>query len=762
MERFKLCVEKIKVFFSEGNKIWQSFIEKKFIKSIFLFLPHSFFLFFFFLLSLLLIVQFDYNQYVPIYTYQGVANSSFEPILHEPFSFSLQTIKKEYFQDIEKNPNQICLRFGTYDRKNNADYQYSVFKNAEKIYEEAFNARILKDGKFTCFSLPDVTLENVSDYSIEIAPIRVDVENAVTIFKNGESGEVAFQLVYELANLTWKNIFVFLFVLLSFGINFLINKKNMAIEKFWLLLSLVYILPATLITPPYEVPDEPIHFYTAYRLTQFSQDKNFYESLEDPYMTMPSTIGCLGYANIQTRDKVINKKEVMECFKNSENTVKKSIYSYVGPKIAFSISSLGIKVADIFSNSPGIIFYMGRLLNVFFSIFLIYKALKIAPKHKELLLVVASIPIFIQQMGSYSYDSLLNSFSLFAVAIIMKIIYDKEKIPNWCHIVLLLSGMIISLIKIVYLPIFLLLLFIPKEKFGRKINKYIYTFVVIISSYLLGNICKGITESGNIEVILSSLFTLLSVGICTNFVLKEKANWKFAMPVLFVLSVSIAFIKPLYLGIPFLMLLFLPDGRFKKKWHKYVGVFAFVFFAYLLGKIGASFFQQDSASTISSGSKVFVKLTDLVTHPYKALMLFYSTFKMKTIFYMRSLIGYFGWFNFRLNDIYVISYIFFFVYLLLKTEFIKVKWYEKGLVFLGLCTGILGVFLAMYVYWSGSELFYIDGVQGRYFLPVLLPVLLLFPTAKKKNGIEKVKENVFIYTNTILLEYIALLLLFYY
>lgn len=129
---------------------------------------------------------------------------------------------------------------------------------------------------------------------------------------------------------------------------------------------------------------------------------------------------------------------------------------------------------------------------------------------------------------------------------------------------------------------------------------------------------------------------------------------------------------------------------------------------------------------------------------------------------MRSLIGYFGWFNFRLNDIYVISYIFFFVYLLLKTEFIKVKWYEKGLVFLGLCTGILGVFLAMYVYWSGSELFYIDGVQGRYFLPVLLPVLLLFPTAKKKNGIEKVKENVFIYTNTILLEYIALLLLFYY
>lgn len=758
----KSLKNKLENIIKKGNQLWEKFINLKIIKTIFLFLPHNFFLFLLFLLSVGLIVTFDYNRFIPIYTYEGVANSSFEPIIEDPLTLSLENINKEEFLETEKEPNNLCIRFATYDRKNNAEYKYSVYKKEEKIYEENFNAKILDDGKFTCFSLPEVTKENSQEYKVEIAPIRVNRDNAITIFKNAQTGEVALQLAYEQPIFSIKTIFVLVFFLLNLVVYYVINTKKIAIEKFWLLLSLIYIIPITLINPPYEVPDEPIHFYSAYRLTQRDKSKGFYESLESPYMTMPNSIGCLGYANIQTRDKVVDSKEVLECFKNTENTTKKSIYSYVGTKIAFFASSIGITIADFFTNSPGIIFYMGRLFNALFSIFVIYKALKIAPKHKELLLVVATLPMFLQQMTSYSYDAFLNTFSILATAIILKMIYDEKANFKWCTILLLLSGMIISNIKLLYLPIFLMLLFLPNEKFNRKIDKYIYTFGVIVESYLLGNLCAAITDSGNITTIFSTLFTLLMVGISLKMNLEKKTNWKVELSLLFLSSVVVAFANPLYLIVNFFLLLFVPNAKFKKKWHKYAGILGLCLVAFGLGQFGVSLLSSPTASVSTGSSKVMSKLMDLVYHPMKAITLAYCTLKMKTIFYLRSLVGYFGWFNFRLNDIYVIAYIFFVLYLLFKTEFVKNKWYEKGIVLLGLLVGVAGVFLAMYVYWSGAELFYIDGVQGRYFIPLLIPLLLLFTTSKKKKGLENVEKNTYTFITTILLEYVSLLLLFYY
>lgn len=744
------------------NDIWNKLINQKYIQKVFLFLPHNFFLFLLFLLSIGLILTFDYNRFIPIYTYQGIADGSFDPILEEPLTISLENINKEKFLDTAKSPNSICIRFATYDRKNNAEYKYIAYKNNEKILEEEFNSKILDDGKFTCFALPEATKENSHEYSIEIAPIRTDKENSITIFRNTQTNEAAIQLAYEQPTFSIKLIFVFIFFIISLGINFVINKKKWTPEKFWLLLAIFYILPITCINPPYEVPDEPIHFYTAYRLTQGDKNKNFYENQESLDMTMPETIDCIGYVNIQTRDKVVDKEEVKKCFQNANNTTKKSIFSYVGAKVAFFASAFGIKIADIFTNSPGIIFYMGRLMNALLSVFIIYKALKIAPKHKELLLVVATIPMFVQQMVSYSYDSFLNTFSILGIAVMLKLIYEEKTSWKMNTFLLFLCGMIISNIKVIYLPIFLLLLFIPDKKFTRKIDKYIYTFSIIAISYLLGNICTTITATGKILSIFDSALAIFGIGIATKMNLEKETNWKVWGPILFFIGIGIAYLHALYLFVVFVFLLFIPNQKCPNKWVKFTGIMGGFVLALILGKIGYGLFNSQSISETVGSSKIATKIMYLVTHPMKTITLFYCTFKIKTVFYLRSLIGYFGWFNFHLNDIYVLAYIFFVIYLLAKTESNQHKWYEKGFIFMGLALSIAAVFLAMYVFWSGIELFYIDGVQGRYFIPLLVPMLLLFTTSKKKKNTENVKRNTYHFINIVLLEYVTLILLFYY
>lgn len=763
-------LKKIKTsFFRRINKlndIWNSILNLKYIQKIFYFLPHNFFLFLLFFVSLMLIATFDYNRYIPIYTYQGAADSFYDPILDHSLFISLNTIEEKEMEDVNKNPDQVCFLFATYGRKNNSEYKYVVHKKNQVIYEETFHSRHLEDGKFSCFALPEATRKNLGEYTIEIMPVRVDMFNTVTIFKNAKTNETAIRLVNESSVFPNKVVLVGLFILISALVNYVINKKKIKIEKFWLLLSILYILPITIINPPYEVPDEPIHFYNAYRLTQFDKNKNFYENLENQYMTMPETIGCLGYVKVQRRDKVINPEEVKECFKNANNISKKSSYVYVAPKIAFFASAIGIKLADIFTNSPGIIFYMGRIVNALVSIFIIYKALKMAPKHKELLLLIATLPMFIQQMGSYSYDAALNTFSILAVAVMLKMIYEKSIHRKLYSCLLLICGMFIYNIKLIYLPIFFLLLFIPNENYKRKIDKYLYTFAIIMGSYMLGSFSKSLIGSGDLETILSSLFTLISIGISLKFIEDEEINLKILLPIFGISLLIVAFTNTLYLFLIFFFLLFIPNQKFKKKWHKYMIILIGLLLMLLIGKVFLTLTTSETISTVSTSSsssnKAVVKIMDLCTHPIKAMKLAYHTIRLKTVFYLRSIVGYFGWFTFHLNDLYVLAYLFLGGYILKNTTLIKTKWYDKTIAFLGILIGILGVFLAMYVHWSGAETIFIDGVQGRYFIPIIAPVLLLLSTSKKKEVNENLEKNTFSFVNIILLEYAALLLLFYY
>lgn len=756
---------KSKEFLINLQKVWEQFINIKYIQKIFLFLPHNFFLFLLFLISFYLIITFDYNRSIPLYNFPDVADSAFDGIVEKPLTFSLENIEKERIVENGKNPDRICMRFATFGKKTNSKYKYIVYQNEEILYEEDFNSKVLEDSKYHCFYLPEATRDTIQDYRIQIAPVKTNVKNMITLFKNSETGEVDYNLAYNPPTFSIKTFFLVAFFILYFFANYQINTKKIRVEKFWILIAILFVLPITIINPPYEVPDEPIHFYNAYRLSQYDSNKNFYENLDNEYMIMPENIECIGYVNIQKKDKVTNPKEIAECFKNSTNVTKKSSYVFLEAKMGFLVSALGIKVADLLTNSPGIIFYMGRLFAALFSIFVIYKALKIAPKHKELLLLVATIPMFIQQMCSYSYDGLLNTFSILAMAILLKLIYDKEanwKMYTW---LLFLCGIFIVNIKILYLPIFLFLLFVPNENFKRKIDKYIYTFGIIVGSYLLGNTCKSLWMSNDLSVILSSLFAFVTLLTCLHMILKEKCNLKKDLLILGISGIGIALTNTFYLIIPLLLLLMVPQGKFQKKWHKYVLAFGLFFLLLALGKLFIFLTFSPTIENVSNeigSSKAVTRIMDLILHPTNAFLLAARTFRMKAIFYLRSLIGYFGWFTFHLSDLYVLAYLLFACYVWKNTEFVKTKWQDKTITILGILIGIAGVFLAMYVYWSGPELFYIDGVQGRYFIPMVAPILLLLLSSKKKKKSSNFDKNTYTFINIILLEYISLLLLFYY
>ena len=187
------------------------------------------------------------------------------------------------------------------------------------------------------------------------------------------------------------------------------------------------------------------------------------------------------YGNVgQVLNEVTNEKGITECFDSKKIVTKKDVI-LMDSKIGFLFSSLGIRIAMLFTNSPMIIFYFGRLANFLFSFFVILYALKIAPKHKRILLSFVMIPVFIQQMISYSYDSMLNSLSILVIAYLLKFFTDKDKIKIKDLIIYSLSVFVIFRIKLPYVLIGAPIIFVDKEKFGnKKFSKLLYLFFIAI------------------------------------------------------------------------------------------------------------------------------------------------------------------------------------------------------------------------------------------------------------------------------------------
>ena len=71
-----------------------------------------------------------------------------------------------------------------------------------------------------------------------------------------------------------------------------------------------------------------------------------------------------------------------------------------------------------------------------------------------------------------------------------------------------------------------------------------------------------------------------------------------------------------------------------------------------------------------------------------------------------------------------------------------------------------GIFLAMYLYWTPTGNTIIEGVQGRYFLPVLL--LLMAMLTPKKRKIELEDDTIYSFINISMIIYICTLLFSFY
>lgn len=371
-------------------------------------------------------------------------------------------------------------------------------------------------------------------------------------------------------------------------------------EIIFLIVALIFGITFALITPIFQVTDEPSHYLKVVNLTQghiFTDHAKVFVVLYSP--------------------------------------------------VPYIVPTLTVFIGNLLGLSTYVMFYIGRLSNLFFYIIIIFLAIKYTPVLKWVFFLLALMPMALYEAASFSSDGFNIAISFLLIAYILKLAFDEKisKINRNHFIIVFTLSVMLALSKEVYVLLLLLFLIIPKHKFINRNFKFTWFFIIFVFS-MMAALLWGLVVKG----------------------------------------------------------MYVP--------------------------INPAINPQEQISFI-------------LTHLLSFIWILMGSISHYFMFYLTSFVGSFGWIDNGLDTplpaILVYIYILFILFIALtdKVEF-ELKFKQKLFSITIFLVSLLSIFILEYLTWTtvGNNL--IDGVIGRYFIPIA-PLLFLavynnlIPNFKQKN-----------------------------
>lgn len=267
--------------------------------------------------------------------------------------------------------------------------------------------------------------------------------------------------------------------------------RQLSIQKVFVYVAAMFGVLFLVLTPPFQSPDEGSHFKKAYVMAKgdffpeiVNGKEGFYisdaivEYISNQEEIIGNTDEKYSYTDILNEEKGARVYE--------DNTFTQFSTMTTNP-IGHIIPMMGILVGKIVSTIAGrepsivMLLYFARLFCLVFYIACVTLAIKITPVLKKTFCMIGLMPMALYISCSVSYDGLLISVAFIFASLCFKLLFEQQTILNKYYVITFgVIAFVFYAIKIVYLPLFLLLLFIPKEKFkeGKRIKSLAYVFIV--------------------------------------------------------------------------------------------------------------------------------------------------------------------------------------------------------------------------------------------------------------------------------------------
>lgn len=278
------------------------------------------------------------------------------------------------------------------------------------------------------------------------------------------TGTYAFLTPFYIFLAICSILVIVLFVLATFH-------WKLKMEKVFLVTTFILGILYMVILPPFSSPDEPIHFGTAYKISNLMLSKPL--SGENGIVSMRESDANVEYETIPTVETYqYTLNHMMERNKDSATAEWKHGDLGINNKILHLPSAIGISVARVLHLGSVPLIYLGRVTNLLFYIAIVYFAIKITPIGKTFFVAFSLSPMMLELISSYSYDCVIDGLACLSIAFLLHCIYKIEKMQMKHVVMLVLLAALFAPCKVVYCLIFVLVIFIPKEKFDKKWKYY--------------------------------------------------------------------------------------------------------------------------------------------------------------------------------------------------------------------------------------------------------------------------------------------------
>lgn len=567
------------------------------------------------------------------------------------------------------SPDPINIKI--IDKENNttiAEYNsiYDEPVQSDTKYKFAFDKQSnSKDREYEIV----ITYENGSSSNPVLYNTEKTYENGtLTINEEEQPGTLSFEIYYysRYATIIFT-VAIIAITIISILALYLLMFKNIKFEKLFVCTVLVLGLAYVFVIPMYRGHDEHAHFFKAYEISTGVFNTPIIN--EHSITTIPSAFFDVLHEDYNTEERYINATYYDDVIRSAgvevdeENTITVGgEYMAVYSPLPYIPQALTIRIMSLFTDNLLIIFYMTRIVNLLVSVFLLYLAIKIIPFGKNIIFFIAIIPTTLSQIASVSPDALTITSSILFVAYLLKLIFGKDKITIKNIITLAVIGTVLGLCKIVYVPLALLTLLIPKEKYNKKRDRVLMC-VLAVALPIIANLAWLGVASTHLSLIDNNKSDAQKLNILSN---------------------------PIeYLRICFYTL-----------YHD--------FDLYLMQLFGG-----------------FMEHIEMV---------------------------HVGWIN-------VIAYIIIFIIIVLFDKDIKDKLDKKMKITISIVLFIICglIYTSIYMQWSTLKNYYINGVQGRYFIELLLPFMLVLGQNKLVKESGKINLVKVIVYSGVLLNAVAIL-----
>lgn len=234
-----------------------------------------------------------------------------------------------------------------------------------------------------------------------------------------------------------------------------------------------------IVTPPFQVPDEPNHFFRCY---QISDGHIMPEKLESQVggeipRSVIDTVREVGGEYAYEPGKKMSVALIREYLgyhppKGARTTFVSFRNTALYSPVPYLPALVGVLIGKGLGLSPLWLLYLGRLISLCSTVFLCASAIRIAPVFSQGFFLVCSTPMFVTLAASVSPDAMTNGLSVLLAGMVLKNAFREDQAPARELVLIAAVSVALALCKNLYFILSLLYFFIPRAKIGGR-TKYV-------------------------------------------------------------------------------------------------------------------------------------------------------------------------------------------------------------------------------------------------------------------------------------------------